>query len=125
MAAKKGTEKKSGEIKIYHNPRCSKSRQALALLKEKNIEPEIVEYLKQNPTKAELKDLLMKLHIKAEDLVRKGEAYYKEKLKGKKFSEEEWVQIILEHPELIERPIVIRGNRALICRPPELVNDLL
>jgi arsenate reductase len=111
-------------MKIYHNPRCSKSRQTLELLKGNITDIEIIEYLKQVPSKEELKTILMKLNMKAENLVRKGEAIYKEKFKGKTFGEEEWIQIMIENPKLIERPIVIRGNKAVLGRPPENVEQL-
>jgi arsenate reductase (glutaredoxin) len=117
--------KGAGVFKIYHNPRCSKSREALALLKEKGIDPEIIEYLKQNPTVKELKNLLMKLNLPAEALVRKGEKLFREKFKGKNFNEDEWVKILSEHPELIERPVVVKGNRAVIGRPVENIDALI
>lgn len=112
-------------MKIYHNPRCGKSRQTLAIIKEAGIEPEIVEYLKDVPSAAEIKDLLMKLNLKATDILRKGEAVFKEKFKGKEFAEEEWIQIMTEYPKLIERPIVVKGNKAVLGRPPENVEELL
>lgn len=111
-------------MKIYHNPRCSKSRQTLALIKEAGIEPEIIEYLKTVPTTAELNDLLIRLNLKASDILRKGEAAYKEIIKGKTFEEEELIQIMIENPKLIERPIVVRGNKAVLGRPPEKVIEL-
>jgi len=111
-------------MKIYHNPRCSKSRETLKIIQSKGMEVEIVEYLKNVPTRAELQNILAKLNIKPSQLLRKGEAVYKEKFKGKNFEEEEWVQIMLEHPKLIERPIVVRGNKAIIGRPPENVELL-
>tara|TARA_R110000868_G_scaffold62248_8_gene188316 strand:- start:204 stop:542 length:339 start_codon:yes stop_codon:yes gene_type:complete len=112
-------------MKIYHNPRCGKSRETLAIIREQGVEPEIVEYLKAVPSKQEMKDLLMKLNLKPSDLLRKGEAVFKEKFKGKNFEEEEWLQIMLEHPKLIERPIVVRGNKAIVGRPPEKVMELM
>lgn len=112
-------------MKIYHNPRCTKSRETLAIIKNAGIEPEVVEYLKDVPSSAEIKDLLMKLNLKATDIIRKGEAVYKEKFKGKEFGEEEWIQIMTEYPKLIERPIVVRGNKAVLGRPPENVEELL
>ncbi len=111
-------------MKIYHNPRCTKSRETLKLLESNGAEFEIVEYLKEIPDSNELKDLLMKLNIDAKDLIRKTEPIYKKELKGKKFSEEEWIQIMVENPKLIERPIVVRGNKAIIGRPPDNVNQL-
>jgi arsenate reductase len=111
-------------MKIYHNPRCTKSRETLALIKEEGIEPEIVEYLKTVPDNKELKNLLAKLNLKATDILRKGEKIYKENFKDKDFAEEEWIQIMTENPKLIERPIVVRGNKAVIGRPPENVKEL-
>lgn len=113
------------KVQIFHNPRCAKSREALELLKGENCEIEIVEYLKDIPTKKELKILLSKLGLKAEEIVRKKEPIFIEKFKNKTFSNEEWIQILTENPILIERPIIIDGYKAIIGRPPELVIDLL
>ncbi len=110
---------------IYHNPRCSKSREALNILNKKKCEIEIREYIKKPPTKKELKELLAKLGCTAFDLVRKKEELFLRKFKNKKFSELEWIQILTEHPELIERPIIIDGYKAIIGRPPELVLELI
>lgn len=113
-------------IKIYHNPRCKISRQVLETIKEKsNEEIEIRDYLKVIPDLTELKDLLVRLHLKPQDILRTQEKIYKEKFKGKNFSEEEWLQIIIENPKLIERPIVVKGNKAVLCRPPERVEEIL
>lgn len=112
-------------MKIYHNPRCKKSREALQLLEEKGLEPEIVRYLDTPPSKSELKKLLSMLGISAFELIRKGEAVYKEAYKGKDLSEEEWVEAMLEHPKLIERPIVVAGGKAVIGRPSEKVLELI
>jgi arsenate reductase len=109
---------------IYHNPRCTKSRQALELLRGKGIEPKVVEYLKTVPTEREMEMLLMKLGIKAEDLVRRGEATYKLKFKNLKLNEHEWVKVMREHPELIERPIIVRDHKAVIGRPIDNVEVL-
>jgi len=111
-------------MKIYHNPRCSKSRQTLKLIRDAGIEPEVIEYLKTIPTTEELKDILMKLNLNAADILRKGETAYKEIIKGKEFGEEELIQIMIENPKLIERPIVVRGNKAVLGRPPENVKVL-
>lgn len=113
------------KVTIYHNPRCSKSREALGILEKEGCEVEIVEYLKKVPTKKELKTLLSKLGLKAIDIVRKKEEIYLKKFKDKNFTNEEWLQILTEHPVLIERPIVIDGYKAVIGRPPELVAELL
>jgi arsenate reductase len=112
-------------MKIYHNPRCTKSRQTLELLREKGAEPEIIEYLKTPPTQTELKQVLGALGLKAEDIIRKGETLYKEKYKGKNYSNEEWIKIMAENPILIERPIVVNGKKAALGRPPEQVLTIL
>lgn len=116
---------KTTEFVIYHNPRCSKSRATLALLKERGIEPKIIEYLNTPPTAKELKAIVNKLGIKPEALVRKGEAVYKEKFAGKALSDAQWIEALASNPVLIERPIVVRGERAVIGRPPENVEQLL
>jgi len=112
-------------MKIYHNPRCSKSRQALGLLKEHSTDIEIVEYLKDIPSTTELKSLLVLLGISASDLLRKNEAEYKSYIKGKDLNEEELIEAMAKYPKLIERPIVTNGNQAVIGRPPEKVLSLL
>lgn len=113
------------EITIYHYNRCSKSRCALSLLEEKGITPKIREYLKEAPSVEELKSILKKLGIKAEELVRKTEKIYKENFKDKTFIEEEWLQILSENPRLIQRPIIIKGDTAVIGRPPERIHELV
>lgn len=112
-------------MKIYHNPRCSKSRDSFNLLQEKNIPFETIEYLKTPFNKEEIKDLLKKLNIPAKDLIRKGEADYKTHFKGKELSENEWIEAMLNYPKLIERPIVVKGNKAVIGRPIQNVVDLI
>ncbi len=112
-------------ISIYHNPRCSKSRQTLELLRENKIEPEIIEYLKNPPTIAELTDILAKLSIKPQDLMRKGEAIYKD-LDLKNINDNNiLMQAMIDNPILIERPIVIANGKAKIGRPPESVLDII
>ncbi|UTW64945.1 arsenate reductase (glutaredoxin) [bacterium SCSIO 12643] len=111
--------------KIYHNPRCSKSRQTLQILRDNGIEPNIIEYLKESPTTEELSEVLSSLNMKAEEIIRKGEAIFKENFKGKEFSNEEWIQILVENPKLIERPIVIKNKKAVLGRPPENVLNLI
>jgi arsenate reductase (glutaredoxin) len=110
---------------IYHNPRCRKSRETLDLLKHHCKDITIVDYLKTPPDEKELKMILKKLGMKAEDLLRKGEELFKEKYKNKNFSEEEWIKVMVKNPVLIERPIVVEGNRAVIGRPPEKTLELL
>ncbi|MFC7049734.1 arsenate reductase (glutaredoxin) [Emcibacter nanhaiensis] len=114
-------------VTIYHNPRCSKSRQTLALLEEKGIAPEVVEYLKDVPTKAQLADILKMLGMSsARDLMRKKEAEYKDNgLDDDSLSEDQLLDALVKHPKLIERPIVIKGGKAAIGRPPEAVLDVL
>ena len=112
-------------MKIYHNPRCSKSRQTLALLQEKGLEPEVVLYLDTVPTNDELKILLAKLQIRPMQLVRKGEAVWKEKFKGKELSDDEIIAAMISNPKLIERPIVVKDNKAVLGRPPENALELI
>jgi len=116
---------KTEKLIIYHNPRCMKSRETLALIEKKKVKPEIVEYLKTPPTKEELKAILKKLGISAEALVRKQEVLFAVKFKDKKLSDEQWIEILVKNPALIERPIVVKGNKAVIGRPPENVLSLL
>jgi len=113
-------------VTIYHNPRCSKSRQTLRLVEESNIEPVIVEYLKTPPSKAELKNILNMLNMTPRDLLRKKEAEYKEQgLDDTSLSDDQIIDIMLTHPKLIERPIVVTGNKAALGRPPENVLEII
>jgi len=112
-------------VTIYHNPRCSKSRATLALLQEHGITPEIIEYLKTPPSEAELDRILGLLGKEPDELMRKGEADYKEHIKGKTLSRAEAVALMVAYPIVIERPIVIKGNRAAIGRPPESVLEVV
>jgi arsenate reductase len=113
------------ELTIYHNPKCSKSRETLALLKSRGVAPRIIEYLKAPPTAAELRAIVGKLGIQAGQLVRKGEDIYKAKYAGKSLTEAQWIDAMIENPILIERPIVTSGSRAAIGRPPENALALL
>ena len=112
-------------IQIYHNTRCTKSRQGLAALEASGKPFEIINYLENVPTKKDLKRILGKLNIPAEKLVRKTEAIWKENYRGKTLSEEEILEAMIEYPKLIERPIVIMGNKAVIGRPTENILELL
>lgn len=113
-------------IQIYHNPRCSKSRQALALIEEKNIQPEIVLYLENSPDANTIKEILGKLGISARELLRKGEQDYKDNsLSNKELSEDQLIEAMTQFPKLIERPIVIKGDKAVLGRPPENVLELI
>lgn len=111
---------------IYHNPRCSKSRQTLALLNQQGIEPKIVLYLEQPPRPEQLKDILDKLNLSARDLLRKGETEYRELgLDNPDLNEQDLMKAMTKHPRLIERPIVVSARGAVIGRPPEKVLALL
>jgi len=112
-------------ITIYHNPRCTKSRAALALLTERNLTPHVVEYLTNPPSAAELGRITRLLGVKPEALVRKGEEVYKREFAKRTLSDAEWLDALARHPVLIERPIVVVGDRAVIGRPPENVLSLL
>ena len=112
-------------ITIYHNPRCKKSRAGLHHLKEKGIDPEIKNYLKEGISVEEVKDLLMKLNKKPHDMIRTQESDYKAKFKGKNFTDDEWIKIMVETPKLIKRPIVVRGYKAVWGDPPEEIDALL
>ncbi|MBN8694890.1 MAG: arsenate reductase (glutaredoxin) [Bacteroidetes bacterium] len=112
-------------VKIYHNVRCSKSREACNIIADKGIKAEVVEYLKTPPTQKEIKELLGLLKLNAEDIIRKGEELYKTKYKGKTFTEAQWIKILAENPILIERPIIVNGKKAVIGRPPEKVLEIL
>ncbi len=110
---------------IWHNPRCSKSRQTLALLQDHGIEPEDLRYLETPPSKQQIKDVLKKLGIPAINLVRCGERAFKELALSKDASEAELIDAMSKYPVLIERPVVIRGDRAVLGRPPENVLNLI
>ncbi|HUG20251.1 MAG TPA: arsenate reductase (glutaredoxin) [Planctomycetaceae bacterium] len=112
-------------MKIYHNPRCSKSRQTLALIRAAGVEPEIVEYLNEPPSVEELDDLLKKLRLEPRDIMRKGEPEYKDlKLKDRELERDEALRLLVKHPKLIERPIVVKGRNAVLGRLPENVKEL-
>jgi len=113
-------------VTIWHNPRCSKSRQTLALLREHGIEPEVVEYLKEPPDTDALRGALAKLRLGPRDLMRKGEAVYKERgLADPALSDDALIAAMIAAPILIERPVVINGDKAAIGRPPEAVLGIL
>lgn len=113
-------------ITLYHNPRCSKSRETLKLLQERGLEPEVREYLKDVPSVDELKAVLAALGISARELLRTKEAEYKEAgLEDASLSDEAIIEAMTRYPKLIERPILINGDRARIGRPPEAVLEIL
>ena len=113
------------KVIIFNNPSCSKCRSALAQLKDSACDIEVVEYLKNTPKVGELKKIIRMLGIKPEALIRKKESLYKEKFEGKSFSDAEWIKIMVANPILIERPILIRGNSAIIGREEEKVDKWL
>jgi arsenate reductase len=111
---------------INHNPRCSKSRAALQMLRDAGVEPVVVEYLQTPPNARRLEELLALLGVEPRDLIRKGEKEYKELgLDDPGVGRKRLIEAMVEHPVLIERPIVVRGDRAVIGRPPERVRELL
>lgn len=116
---------KNQNVVIFHNARCSKSRSACELVAAHGIEAEIVDYLKNPPTQEELRVLLGKLGMRPGDLVRRGEEVFKANYAGRALSDEEWLAALCAHPILIERPIVVRGDRAVVGRPTERVQALL
>jgi arsenate reductase (glutaredoxin) len=113
-------------VTIYHNPKCSKSRQTLELLSTKGITPTIIEYIKNPPTVEKLKEILSQLGIAPRDLMRKKEDIYKElELETLSLSDKDLIDLMVEHPILIERPIVIANGKAVLGRPPQQVLDIL
>ncbi|RAJ07082.1 arsenate reductase (glutaredoxin) [Arenibacter echinorum] len=112
-------------IKIYHNPRCGKSREGLAILENSGNDFEIIKYLENVPTKKELEAILKVLGIIPMELVRTNEAIWKEKFKGKSMTDDEVIAAMIAFPKLIERPIVIKDNKGVVGRPPEKIKALL
>ncbi len=111
-------------ITIYHNPKCRKSRAGLQYLQDKGLAYTVVEYLKTPLSRELLKDLLIKLNMRPVEIVRIQEDEYKEKLKGKNFTDEEWITILLENPKLIQRPIVVNNHKAVLGQPVEEIDRL-
>jgi arsenate reductase len=114
------------KVTLYHNPRCSKSRQTLGLLQERGVEAEIIEYLETPPDAAQLEDILQRLGMEPRQLLRSGEPEYRELgLDNTDLSRAQLVQAMVAHPKLIQRPIVLHGDRAALGRPPEQVLDII
>ena len=111
-------------MKIWHNNRCSKSRCAVQILTENKIKFEEYKYLENPPKANDIRDVLAKLGIEAKDLIRKGEAAYKENYKNKELTENEWIEAMVKFPKLIERPIFVNGDKAVVGRPPERVLEI-
>lgn len=112
-------------LKIYHNPRCAKSRAGLKYLQDKGLEPEIRYYLKDGFTEEELTDVLMRMNKKPWEIIRTQEKIYKTDFKGRNFTNEEWIKILIEHPSLVQRPIVVKDHKAIFAEPAESVEDIL
>jgi len=111
-------------IKIYHNPRCKKSRAGLQYLTDKGVDIEIINYIKDSISESILEDLLVKLNKKPQEIIRKQEAFFKSDLKGKNFTDREWIKILSENPKLIQRPVIVNGYKAVIGDPVENIENL-
>ena len=112
-------------IRIYHNPRCRKSRAGLEYLSSKTQDFEIIDYLKNPLSLDELTSLFKKLDLEPSEMIRKQEQIFKDEFKGKDLSNEEWLKAMAEHPKLLHRPIVEKGDRALFAQPPETIDQIL
>ena len=112
-------------LKIYHNPRCRKSRAGLEYLRERTTGFEIIDYIKDGITVEEIREILLKMNVSPKDLVRTQEDIYKKELKGKQFTNEEWISILAENPKLIRRPVVVGKHKAIIGDPPDELEKLL
>jgi arsenate reductase (glutaredoxin) len=112
-------------LKIYHNPKCRKSREGLEYLRSKTSEIEIVDYLKNGLHVDEMKEIILKSEFRPVDLIRKNEILYKKELKGKSFTDEEWIMIICENPKLLIRPIVLSRHKAVMGNPVENIDVLI
>ena len=114
------------EVIIYHNPKCSKSRKALEIIKSKNIEPIIILYLVNKLSKTEVKNLLSKLGLSIRDILRTGEDEYKNNnLKNENLTDDKLIDFLIKFPKLLQRPIVVKNNKAVVGRPPENILDVL
>lgn len=112
-------------ITIYHNPKCRKSRAGLQYIQDKGLEYTVIEYLKTPFSREQFKELLMKLNMRPVEIVRTQEDEFKEKLKGKTFTDEEWITILLENPKLIQRPIVVKNHKAVLGQTGDEIDRLL
>ena len=113
------------KIKIYHNPRCRKSREGLKFLQDREKDIEIIDYIKQGLSIAEIREIVLKLHIGPKDLVRKNEALFKKELKQLELNHDEWIKIISENPVLLRRPVVLAKHKGVIGDPAENIELLL
>jgi arsenate reductase (glutaredoxin) len=112
-------------LKIYHNPRCAKSREGLKYLTDRNLKFEMVQYLENPLHEEDLKRILMKLNLKPAQVIRTQEELYRKELKGRTFTDEEWISIILENPRLLQRPIVEGKYRAVVAIPAKMIEGLV
>ena len=112
-------------LRIFHNPRCRKSREGLEYLRSLTSDFEIVDYLARGLKKDDLEEILLKTHLEPMQLLRTQEEIYRKELKGKKFTREEWIQIICENPKLLQRPVVIAKHKAVVGIPPEKIREVL
>lgn len=112
-------------VQIYHNPRCSKSREGLSILEESGKKFEIIDYMKTSFSEKDLIELIKKLNVNPIDLVRKNEEIWKQNFMDKKLNDQQIMKAMVQNPQLIERPIVINGNKAVVGRPPVLIKDIL
>ena len=112
-------------LKIYHNPRCRKSRAGLEYLKSKGVPFDIVDYIHDGLSEAALNEIILKSNLKPVDLVRKQEDAYKKELRGRNFTDKEWIRIICENPKLLQRPLVLARHKAVLADPPEMIDKVL
>lgn len=112
-------------MKIYHNPRCSKSRKGLAYLEEKGCSFEVVKYLEEGISETELTDLILKSGKKPFDFVRQHEQQFKDEYKGKILSDNEWIKVLVKNPKLLHRPIIVNGDKAVLGNPPENIDGVI
>ena len=112
-------------IKIYHNPRCKKSREGLEYLKKITSDFEIVDYLKSGLNKEILEEILLKSSLNPIDLIRKQEDVFKKELKGKNFTDDEWIKILIENPKLLQRPLIVGKHKALLAQPTERIEEII
>lgn len=112
-------------IKIFHNPRCKKSRKGLEYLRSKTGEFELIEYLKTGLREEDIKEILLKSNLPPEELVRKQEELFKKELKGRGFTREEWIRIICDSPKLLQRPFVVSQHKAVLADPPENIDQIV
>lgn len=110
---------------IYHYPKCKKSRAGLEYIRRTGIEPVVVNYMEEGISEDTIRELLSKLKLNALDMVRQHEDYYRDVLKNKNYSQDEWIKILVEHPKLLRRPVVVSGKDAVIADPPQALNILL